>query len=60
MSDEFRSVQYVNEGQEVWLEVDIDLIKCVVQTAMGNTARVVNKARGIDTWARLDELRQRV
>lgn len=52
------SVAYVNEGQTVWAPMPElgGWLRCVVQTAMGDTARVVNEKRGIDTWFHVGDL----
>lgn len=55
----FTPIKFVEEGQQVWAELGPDLVRCTVQTAMGTTARIVNERRGIDTWARLDQLYSR-
>lgn len=58
---------WVYEGQRVWLpheEVQQDehkvrkLVQCTVVVSMGDKARVVNDAYGIDTWADVDELEE--
>lgn len=51
-------VTYVDEGQVVWApfpELGVWL-RCTVQTAMGDTARVVNEKRNVDTWFHVGEL----
>jgi hypothetical protein len=55
-------VAYVDEGNLVWLEWPVgsgDAVRCTVACAAGYHARVVNEARGIDTWAHIRELRRR-
>ena len=48
------------DGQEVLAPIkkgpEYRLLKCVVASAMGDTARVVNELLGVDTWFRLEEL----
>jgi hypothetical protein len=61
-------VIWVYEGQRVWFpheEVQQGdackvrkLVQCTVAVSMGDKARVVNDAYGIDSWADVDELEE--
>ena len=47
-------MDWVYDGQLVDIPSGL---RCIVKTAMGDTARVVNKLHGIDTWFDVSELR---
>jgi hypothetical protein len=51
-------MRWVEEGQVVDVWLSGKWLRCVVVAAMGDTARVVNELHGVDTWARLDEMRE--
>ncbi len=53
-----RGVIYVDDEQIVWAPFPElgGWLRCTVQAAMGNTARVVNEKRNVDTWFYVDEL----
>lgn len=59
----WRPVEYVDDGMEVWIawppHTGTQAVKCTVTCAAGHHAHIVNAARGIDTWAHINELRQR-
>lgn len=61
----FVDVAWVEDGMTVWLRWDRktingreydNYVRCKVIVAAGNHARIVNEARDLDTWKRLDEL----
>lgn len=57
----WRPVNYVDDGMEVWIawprHTGTAAVRCKVACPAGHYARVVNEARGIDTWVHLSELR---
>lgn len=56
---EFEAPAYVHDGQAVWIRWSREkgtLLRCTVACACGDTARVVNEARGVDKWVRVDDL----
>ena len=53
-------VEYFYEGQEVWTvwpRNASSAVRCRVTVAAGDSAHVVNEARGVDTWVYLWEVR---
>jgi hypothetical protein len=56
---DFKRVAFVDDGMEIYFLYKGNMILCRVACAMGDTARVVNELHGIDTWAAVDELRER-
>lgn len=63
LRENFTSVQYVDDGQEVWIPFQHKgwnrLLRCTVTCAAGNHARVENKSRGIEKWFHIGELYKR-
>jgi len=54
-----RGIRYVDEGMTVWLPWDRDkgtAIRCKVECAAGNHARVVNTHYKVCKWVRVDDL----
>lgn len=49
---------YVDEGQKVLACIKGRWVPCVVKTACGTSARVVNEMLGIDTWRYIGELKE--
>lgn len=50
---------YIDDGQVVWAPFPElgGWLRCTVQAAMGDTARVVNKKRNVDTWFHVGDIR---
>jgi len=55
----FRRIDYVNEGMRVLAPYGMtgSGIRCVVTTAAGHHARVVNELYKFDRWFHIDDLR---
>ena len=56
---EWEAPTYVDDGMDVWIRWERSkgtLLQCKVAVAAGNHARVVNEARGVDKWMRVDDL----
>ena len=59
-NDQFKAVEFINEGQAVWLRVGTDAVRCSVAIAAGYHARVINVKRDIDRWVHIRDLRSRI
>lgn len=54
---DFVPARYAFDGQLVWLRWKEDTaLRCLVETAAGQSVRVVNKARALQRWVDVDQL----